>query len=112
MNVTDEYADIFADAIVQSTKERKNKLRKGLVLGTVDIKKMRDSRCITQLDFAEKYGIPLLTLQNWEQERRRPDVVANIFLHLIESNPDGMAAEIANQRKVSLVLGDLATEEA
>lgn len=112
MNVTDEYADIFAKAIVQSTKERKNKLRKGLVLGAVDIKKMRDSLCITQLDFAEKYGIPLLTLQNWEQERRRPDVVANIFLHLIESNPDGIAKEIANQRKVSIDQDNVMLEKA
>lgn len=109
MNTTDEYAEIFAEAIVESMKARKERLRKGLILKPADVKVIRDKKCLTQMDFAEKYGIPLLTLQNWEQNRRKPDVVANIYLHLVDSNSELIEKEIFKlfkSRKLSIEITD------
>lgn len=99
MNATDEYAEIFAEAIVESMKARKERLRKGLVLEPADVRLIRERKCLTQMDFAEKYGIPLLTLQNWEQNRRKPDVVANIYLHLVDVSSDLIESELAKLSK-------------
>lgn len=45
------------------------------------IKEMRDSLGLTQKAFAEKYGIPKRTIEDWEGGRRTP---APYILKLLE----------------------------
>lgn len=40
--------------------------------------------------FAEAFGVPEKTLQNWEQGRTTPDPTARAFLRVIEANPDAV----------------------
>ena len=54
----------------------------------VDIPKLRRRYRLTQQAFAERLGISLGTLRNWEQKRRIPDGPAQRLLELLEDRPD------------------------
>ena len=48
---------------------------------------------MTQAAFADRFGIPLSTLRDWEHGRRFPDVVARSYLTVVAYDPDaGMRA--------------------
>lgn len=50
----------------------------------MNIKEMRKQENLSQSQFAGKYGIPIRTLQEWEQERRRPpDYTVNMLARLM-----------------------------
>lgn len=52
-----------------------------------DIKNLRHQTGLTQAAFAKKYGIPLSTLQHWEQGHRiPPDYVVNLISKEIDHN--------------------------
>lgn len=59
----------------------------------VDIPKLRRRYRLTQQTFADKLGISVGTLRNWEQKRRIPDGPAQRLLELMEDRPD-VAADI------------------
>jgi putative transcriptional regulator len=59
----------------------------------VDIPKLRRRYRLTQQAFAERLGISVGTLRNWEQRRRIPDGPAQRLLELMEDRPD-VAADI------------------
>lgn len=59
----------------------------------VDIPKLRRRYRLTQQAFADKLGISVGTLRNWEQKRRIPDGPAQRLLELMEDRPD-VAADI------------------
>jgi putative transcriptional regulator len=64
----------------------------------VKAKEIRASMAISQQEFAEKFGIPLATVKNWEQGRREPDQPTSILLHLISKFPKEIANEIERLR--------------
>lgn len=46
----------------------------------MNIKEIRSLTALTQKDFSKKYGIPLHTLANWEQEIRKcPQYVLDLL---------------------------------
>ncbi|CAI2933564.1 helix-turn-helix domain-containing protein [Aminobacter niigataensis] len=45
---------------------------------------------MSQGDFAALLGIPVTTLQNWEQRRTEPDAVARTLIDLIYDDPKEM----------------------
>ena len=51
----------------------------------MDIKELRKRTGLSQEQFAEKYGMPRRTLQNWEQGSRKP---AKYILDLLEFKVD------------------------
>jgi putative transcriptional regulator len=53
-----------------------------------DAKAIREHLDLSQRAFSETYGIPLATLQNWEQGRNRPDKTASAYLWSIAKLPD------------------------
>lgn len=53
----------------------------------VDVKEIRDELEMSQQEFADAYGIPLRTVQSWEQGARRPDATARSYLRTIASMP-------------------------
>jgi putative transcriptional regulator len=55
---------------------------------TVDIRTIRMKMGLAQSAFAERYGLSLYTLRNWEQGKRRPDPAARAYLTIIEKAPD------------------------
>jgi putative transcriptional regulator len=56
---------------------------------------MRRRLAITQEEFARRFRIPLGTLRDWEQGRRRPDAPALALLRIIERDPEAAARALA-----------------
>jgi putative transcriptional regulator len=56
-----------------------------------NVKKLRESLGMTQEAFAAAYRIPIGTLRDWEQARKRPDAPARAYLTVIARNPDAVA---------------------
>lgn len=58
-----------------------------------DAAKLQSARAAllaSQADFAALLGIPVATLQNWEQRRTEPDAVARTLIDLVFDDPQGM----------------------
>lgn len=53
----------------------------------IDVKEIRGELEMSQQEFADAYGIPLRTVQSWEQGARRPDATARSYLRTIASMP-------------------------
>ena len=51
---------------------------------------------VGQIAFANRYGIPLGTLRNWEQGRSEPDRAAKVLLAAIATDPEGIARAAAH----------------
>jgi putative transcriptional regulator len=93
-----EYEDRFLCGLeeVVSHKQGVKQLRAQVVcVPATNPSKIRSDLKISQIEFSEKFGIPLATVKNWEQGRRVPDQPASILLHLISKFPDKVAKELA-----------------
>jgi putative transcriptional regulator len=53
----------------------------------VNVKSIRARLSLSQEQFAEAYGIPLRTVQSWEQGVRQPDATARAYLKTIGKIP-------------------------
>jgi len=62
----------------------------------VNVKKLRQRLGQTQEEFAATYRIPVGTLRDWEQRRKRPDAPARAYLQVIAQNPEAVAALLQN----------------
>jgi putative transcriptional regulator len=51
---------------------------------------------IGQIEFTNRYKIPLGTLRDWEQGRSEPDRSAKVLLAAIAADPDGVAQAAAH----------------
>ena len=60
-----------------------------------DVVAIRSKTGMSQPAFARSIGIPLGTLKNWEQRRRRPDGPARVLLALIDKRPTIVQEELA-----------------
>ena len=49
---------------------------------------------LTQPEFSRTIGVPIGTLKNWEQGRRRPDGAARVLLALIDARPSIVQEEL------------------
>jgi putative transcriptional regulator len=52
-----------------------------------DVAAVRRQLGLSQGAFAALFGIPLATVKDWEQGRRRPDAPARAYLRVIAQNP-------------------------
>jgi len=58
-------------------------------------KRVRRTLGLSQEEFANRFGIPLRTLQEWEQGRREPDATTLAYLKVIEREPDVVTRVLA-----------------
>ena len=65
------------------------------VPAAVDVRAVRESLGLTQLEFATRFGLDLDAVQNWEQGRTRPDRNARILLRVIEARPEVVEEALA-----------------
>jgi putative transcriptional regulator len=61
----------------------------------VDVVAIRTRLGLSQVEFATRFGFKLDALQNWEQDRRRPDGAARAFLRVIEREPEAVLRALA-----------------
>lgn len=54
------------------------------------VKVLRQRLGMTQVEFAEVFGLPVSTLRDWEQHRCVPDAPARALLRAIEREPETM----------------------
>ena len=62
----------------------------------VDAKSVRERLGLSQAEFALRFGLELDTVQNWEQERYRPDPAARLLLSIIDRDPKLVDAVLTN----------------
>ena len=53
----------------------------------VNVKAIREKLGLTQEGFARRFNLDVRAVQDWEQDRRRPDRAARSLLRVIEANP-------------------------
>lgn len=63
----------------------------------VDVKEIRSGLAMSQQEFSVAYGIPLRTVQSWEQGARRPDATARSYLRTIASMPKQVRSALGKQ---------------
>lgn len=56
-------------------------------IAAAGVKVIRERTNLSQSDFAELIGVSVKTLQNWEQDRRRPTGPAAALLRIIAKEP-------------------------
>ena len=54
---------------------------------TSTVKRIRWKLGLSQSEFSATFGIPLGTLRDWEQHRRRPDQAVRSYLEVIARDP-------------------------
>lgn len=65
----------------------------------VDVRAVRDALDLSQQKFADLYGLPVATIQNWESGRRKPELAAKLLLKVIEKSPELVAKAIRAAHK-------------
>jgi putative transcriptional regulator len=63
---------------------------RSFVIDGPDVKLVRESFGLTQIEFAMLLGISVKTLRNWEQGRRRPEGAARVLLQVAAKHPEAV----------------------
>ena len=62
---------------------------------TIDVKAIREKMGLSQSSFANRFGLSIFALRNWEQGKRQPDPAARAYLKIIEKVPDVVTGVLA-----------------
>lgn len=54
------------------------------------VRRLRNRLGLSQARFAERFHIPVASLQEWEQGRRTPDAATQAYIRVIEREPDAV----------------------
>ena len=81
-----------AVAIVRGEKDA---ARVYLPPGDIDVRAIRDRLGLTRPAFAQRFGLAVAAVRDWEQGLRRPDPAARVLLMVIARNPDTVAQAVA-----------------
>ena len=91
------------DELLQSVKEGgailrgENKTAGRFTVGSPKVKAVHEKTSLSQSEFAHLTGVSVKTLQNWEQDRRRPTGPAVALLRIIGQQPK-LAIEAIHRR--------------
>jgi putative transcriptional regulator len=72
-----------AGAILRSRKKSSRRM----AIRPVNVQVIRERTSLSQSEFADLIGVSVKTLQNWEQDRRRPTGPAAALLSIIDHDP-------------------------
>jgi putative transcriptional regulator len=61
----------------------------------IDVKAIREQMGLSQAAFANRFGLSIYTLRNWEQGKRQPDPAARAYLKVIERIPEVVSGVLA-----------------
>ena len=92
---------LFSD-LLQSVRQMGTHMRGQAVSGArvtefvePEPRAVREATKLSQSEFAELVGVPVKTLQNWEQKRTRPAGAARALLRAIAKNPRAVLKALA-----------------
>jgi putative transcriptional regulator len=57
-------------------------------------REVREGLGLSQSEFAQRFGLRLRSLQEWEQARRLPDMAVFAYLRVIERNPKAVQSAL------------------
>lgn len=63
-----------------------------------EVRQLRAASCLTQNAFADRFGLALGTLRDWEQGRASPPIYAVAFLRLALSDDGAASSEVSRLR--------------
>ena len=69
-----------------------------LPAGSIDVRAIRDKLGLSRPASAERFGLAVGAIRDWEQGLRRPDPAARVLLMVIGRNPDVVAETVAEAR--------------
>jgi putative transcriptional regulator len=84
-----------AVAIVRGEQEP---ARVHLPPGMVDVRAIRERLGLSRPAFAERFGLAVAAVRDWEQGLRRPDPAARVLLLVIARSPEVVAEAVAEAR--------------
>jgi putative transcriptional regulator len=61
----------------------------------VDVRAIREQMGLSQSAFANRFGLSIYSLRNWEQGKRQPDPAARAYLKVIEKVPEVVSKVLA-----------------
>jgi putative transcriptional regulator len=64
----------------------------------IDVQSIRNRFGLSRSEFAIRFGIPVRTLQNWEQGERVPEGPARAYLAVIEHDPVAVMQALEKSR--------------
>lgn len=62
-------------------------------------KKLRYELGLSQVEFSRRFGIPLGTLRDWEQNAAKPDAAGELLLTIIASEPAAVERAVKKRSK-------------
>jgi putative transcriptional regulator len=65
---------------------------------SIDVRAIRDKLGLSRPAFAERFGLAVGAVRDWEQGLRRPDPAARVLLLVIGRTPDAVAEAVAEAR--------------
>ncbi len=81
-----------AAAIVRGEKAA---ARVHLPPGDIDVRAIRERLGLTRPAFAQRFGLAVAAVRDWEQGLRRPDLAARVLLMVIARSPETVADVVA-----------------
>lgn len=87
-----------AVAIMRDDKEP---ARVHLPPDVVNVRALRDRLGLSRAAFAERFGLAVAAVRDWEQGLRRPDPAARVLLLVIARSPEVVAQAITEARVAS-----------
>ena len=57
------------------------------VVPDVDVRAIREGQGLTREQFAERYGLQVRAIQEWEQGRRKPEPAVRAYMIVIKNQP-------------------------
>ena len=65
----------------------------------VDVRAIREGQGLTREQFAERYGLQVRAIQEWEQGRRKPESAVRAYMLVIENQPGAVRKALAAAEK-------------
>ena len=81
------------DQLLQSVREGgailrgEDKAARRIVVGSPEVRAIREKTSLSQTEFAHLIGVSVKTVQNWEQDRRKPTGPGGGPLRIIAQQP-------------------------
>jgi putative transcriptional regulator len=66
--------------------------------GAIDVRSIREKLGLSRPAFADRFGLAVSAVRDWEQGLRRPDPAARVLLMVIGRSPDVVAETVAASR--------------
>ena len=80
---------LLIESIKQAGEIRAGRLKpsRKFTIKTQDVKNVRKTLHVTQIQFSNMIGVTVDTIQNWEQGRRKPNGPARALLQVAKHSP-------------------------